>query len=62
MQRAMAVKSYLVGTGVPAAKITAEGKASVESRTTAGDCGTLKGKALAACLQPDRRVEVTLVR
>lgn len=62
MQRAMTVKSYLVGRGVPAAKITAEGKASSESRTTAGDCGTLKGKALAACLQPDRRVEVTLVR
>ena len=63
MQRAMAVKSYLVMKGVPADKITAEGKAvSSEPRTASDDCNTLKGKALSACLQPDRRVEVTLVR
>ncbi len=62
MQRATVVKTYLVGKGVPADKITAEGKASADPKTTAGDCNTLKGKALAACLQSDRRVEVTLVR
>lgn len=62
MRRATAVKTYLAGKGVPADRITAEGKASSEPRTSAGDCETLKGKALAACLQPDRRVEITLVR
>lgn len=62
MQRATAVKTYLAGKGVPADRITAEGKASSEPRTSAGDCDSLKGKALAACLQPDRRVEITLVR
>lgn len=60
-QRAAAVKAYLVGKGVPADKITAEGKASTEPRTAADDCANLEGKALAACLQPDRRVEMTIV-
>jgi OOP family OmpA-OmpF porin len=57
LERATAVKDYLVANGVPAGKIRAEGKGSSDPVTT--DCtGTKRTKALIECLQPDRRVEV----
>lgn len=56
-ERADAVKDYLISHGVPAGKVSAEGKGSNEPVTT--DCtGTKRTKALIECLQPDRRVEV----
>ncbi|MCW5624885.1 MAG: OmpA family protein [Burkholderiales bacterium] len=59
-RRAMAVKTYMVSKGVPADKIVAEGRGSSEPQTTAEACGGRSRKALAACLQPDRRVEITV--
>lgn len=59
-RRAEAVKRYLVETsGIPAGKITTKGIDGAEPVTKPGDCvGNKKTKALIACLQPDRRVEV----
>ncbi|HEX7813447.1 MAG TPA: OmpA family protein [Burkholderiales bacterium] len=58
-RRANAVKAYLVGKGVPADKIRAEGRGESESVT--GDaCKGSKGKKLISCLQPDRRVDVSV--
>lgn len=55
-ERAAAVTDYLTSRGVPASKIRSEGKGSSEP---VSNCeGTKKTKALIACLQPDRRVEV----
>ena len=59
-RRADAVKTYLVEpAGIPAAKIAARGAGEAEPVTKPGQCkGEKKTKALSACLQPDRRVEV----
>ena len=59
-RRADVVKNYLVEpAGLPAAKITATGAGESNPVTKPGDCkGTKKTKALIACLQPDRRVDV----
>jgi len=59
-RRADAVKSYLVeSAGIPAGKIVAKGVDGADPVTKPGDCkGGKKTKALIACLQPDRRVEV----
>lgn len=60
MRRADVVKSYLVNKGIPADRIMAEGKGESEQITNSSDC---RGKTSAediACLQPDRRVEVTV--
>jgi OOP family OmpA-OmpF porin len=60
MRRADEVKDYLVNKGIPADRIKAEGKGETEPVTNSTDC---KGKTSAediACLQPDRRVEVTV--
>ena len=59
-RRAEAVKAYLVGSaGIPAGKITARGTDGSDPVTKPGDCkGKKATKALIACLQPDRRVEV----
>jgi len=60
-ERATAVKDYLVANGIPANQIQAIGKASSEPETKPGECvGTKRSKALIACLQPDRRVEVEI--
>jgi len=59
MRRAEAVKAYLVELGIPAAKIVATGKGEAHPVTKPGECkGKKATKALIACLQPDRRVEV----
>lgn len=62
-RRAEAVKDYLVtSAGVAADKIVTKGVDGAEPVTKPGDCkGTKATKALIACLQPDRRVEVEVV-
>jgi OOP family OmpA-OmpF porin len=61
-QRANAVKAYLVGRGIPANIITAEGRGETQLKITEDECRA-KGQgaprsALIACLAPDRRVEI----
>lgn len=59
-QRAEAVSAYLVSSaGIPASKINARGVNGSDPVTKPGDCvGTKVTKALIACLQPDRRVDI----
>ena len=58
-RRANAVKTYLAGKGVPGHKIRTEGRG--ESEPVTGDtCAKTRGKALISCLQPDRRVDVSV--
>ena len=58
-RRANAVKTYLVSKGVPADKIRTAGRG--ESEPVTGDtCAKTRGKALISCLQPDRRVDVSV--
>lgn len=59
-KRALAVRKYLVMKGVPAASIVAVGKGTSRPVTTPGECNGLFRRELAACLQPDRRVEIML--
>ena len=54
-QRANAVRDYLIDRGVPAERITAVGRGSVEP---VEDCEGMRGDALRDCLAPNRRVEV----
>lgn len=58
--RAESVQNYLVqSAGIPAGKIVATGVDGSDPVTKPGDCvGKKATKALIACLQPDRRVEV----
>jgi OmpA-OmpF porin, OOP family len=64
-QRAEAVRAYLVGKGVDTGSIHTEGKGDREAMT--GEAcknlgpGKRKNRKLVECLQPDRRVEITLV-
>jgi len=59
-RRAEAVKAYLVeSAGIPAGRIAARGTDGSDPVTKPGECkGAKASKALIACLQPDRRVEV----
>ena len=58
-RRANAVKTYLAGKGVPADKIRTEGHGKSEP-VTGDTCAKTRGKALISCLQPDRRVDVSV--
>ena len=64
-QRAESVRAYLVGKGVEAGSIHTEAKG--EKEPVSGEAcnksgsGKAPGRTLIDCLQPDRRVEVTLV-
>lgn len=60
-RRAEAVKKYLVSQGVPMNRIYTEGKGE-KMPVTGNKCDKIKErKALIACLQPDRRVEVEVI-
>lgn len=60
-KRAMAVKQYLVGKGIPANRVYTEGKGSKQPVTKAGDCKGPKSPKVIACLQPDRRVDIEII-
>jgi outer membrane protein OmpA-like peptidoglycan-associated protein len=59
-RRASSVKAYLSSHGIPADKIRVEGRGETEEYASYESCGGLRKKKLIACLQPDRRVEVTV--
>jgi OOP family OmpA-OmpF porin len=59
-RRANAVKSYLAGKGVPAERIKTEGRGEFEPSLDPQVCKGLRKQKLIDCLQPDRRVEVTV--
>jgi len=59
-RRAAAVKQYLEGKGVPADKIRNEGRGETEEYASYQGCKGMRKQKLIACLQPDRRVEVTV--
>jgi OOP family OmpA-OmpF porin len=62
VQRAEAVKAYLVSAGVDGSKIAAVGKSESQPLTKAEDCkGNTPSPKLIACLQADRRVELEVV-
>lgn len=58
-RRAEAVKAYLMAKGIPGNKIRTEGRGETETLTGEA-CSGMKGTALIGCLQPDRRVDVTV--
>jgi len=64
-RRAEAVKTYLVSLGVDASLVSASAKGEAEPATGDGciDMGpeTRRNRALVECLQPDRRVAVTIL-
>lgn len=57
-RRAEAVKKYLADKGLDAGKISAVGKGKNQPVTKPADCKGKAGRALHACLQPDRRVDI----
>jgi len=60
-RRAATVAHYLTTHGVKANTIRSEGRGESELKVTPADCSDAKGrKALIACYQPNRRVEVTV--
>jgi OOP family OmpA-OmpF porin len=59
-RRASSVKAYLSSRGIPADKIRAEGRGETEDYASYDSCAGLRKKKLIKCLQPDRRVEVTV--
>lgn len=59
-RRAIAAHNYLVSEGIPASKMQSSGKGSSQPITKPGDCAGLKHKELAACLAPDRRMEIRI--
>ena len=58
VRRAETVKQYLVSKGIEPNRVYAEGKGESQPLTKPSDCGMTNRKALIACLQPDRRVDV----
>lgn len=61
LRRAEAVKTYLVNEkGIAADKVFTDGKGEANPVTGDSCKGNKRSKALIACLQPDRRVEVEI--
>jgi OmpA-OmpF porin, OOP family len=58
VRRAETVKQYLVEKGIAPNRVYADGKGKTQPLTKATDCRMKNRKALIACLQPDRRVDV----
>jgi len=59
-RRANAVKDYLVAGGIPAEKISASGAGESQAKLTE-QCSKIKARTQRiACLEPDRRFEVTV--
>ena len=57
-QRAKTVADYLVGKGIPADKVSTQGRGEAEP-VTGTQCDAIKAKKeLIACLAPDRRVSI----
>ena len=59
-RRAESVEQYLAQHGLPASRIRAEGRGETEEFATFDSCGGIRNEHAIACLQPDRRVEVTI--
>jgi OOP family OmpA-OmpF porin len=58
VRRAETVKKYLAEKGIAPNRVYAEGKGETQPLTKSADCRMKNRKALIACLQPDRRVDV----
>ena len=58
LRRAVTVKQYLVEKGIEQNRVYADGKGKTQPLTKTADCRMKNRKALIACLQPDRRVDV----
>jgi outer membrane protein OmpA-like peptidoglycan-associated protein len=59
-RRAYSVKAFLVNLGLAGDKVSASGRGETMPVTTDAECAGKRGKALIACFQPDRRVEVSV--
>jgi OOP family OmpA-OmpF porin len=60
-KRAASVKDYLVSKGLEPNRVYTEGKGKKQPVTKADQCKGAKSKAVVACLQPDRRVEIEVI-
>jgi outer membrane protein OmpA-like peptidoglycan-associated protein len=58
-RRAWAVARYLVKQGIPASKLRVVGKGMYQPLTRADECVGLDRQELIACVQKDRRVEIS---
>ena len=60
-RRAATVKQYLTSKGIASERISAVGKGETQLKITEAECKSSKGrKALIECLQPNRRVDVSV--
>jgi OOP family OmpA-OmpF porin len=60
-KRAESVKAYLVSKGVESNRVYTEGKGKKQPVTKPDQCKGAKSKAVVACLQPDRRVDIEVI-
>jgi len=59
-RRANAVRDYLVGKDILASRIETQGKGDMQPTIQAGECDGPKSIKVVACLQPDRRVDISV--
>jgi len=60
LKRAEAVKQYLISKGVEGGTIKTEGRGELDPALDPSACQGKRKQKLIACLQPDRRVDVTV--
>lgn len=60
--RAEAVRGALMAEGIDGNRIRAEGRGDLDARIAPEECPIDDRAARAACLQPDRRVDITVTR